>query len=282
MERRLADRRDRAAVRHLGHREPCRRPTRSLLHFAGVTDVAGFDDYGFVLFRNSLVLALHALACVAGFIAGSSLPQWPRAIRPVAQSTSSPARWRSASWSARRSSRSPPRPTCWAATPSTLAASSGSPRPSCSASSRCTRCRSCSRCSCRWRRGRWRAARAAGRTCWPRRSSPSRSRSRCCWWPPPSRCGSRRSAARAGRVGRPASGQSAKIALYFLKRPFPTPRLERLDMAGSITEVTDTNFQAEVIEADKPGARRLLGALVRAVPRWSPRCSRRSPASATT
>jgi hypothetical protein len=27
-----------------------------------------------VLFRNSLVLALHALACVAGFIAGSSLP----------------------------------------------------------------------------------------------------------------------------------------------------------------------------------------------------------------
>jgi hypothetical protein len=28
-----------------------------------------------VLFRNSLVLALHAMACVAGFIAGSSLPQ---------------------------------------------------------------------------------------------------------------------------------------------------------------------------------------------------------------
>ena len=27
-----------------------------------------------MLFRNSLVLALHALACVAGFIAGSSLP----------------------------------------------------------------------------------------------------------------------------------------------------------------------------------------------------------------
>jgi hypothetical protein len=27
-----------------------------------------------VLFRNSLVLALHALACVAGFMAGSSLP----------------------------------------------------------------------------------------------------------------------------------------------------------------------------------------------------------------
>ena len=27
-----------------------------------------------ILYRNSLVLALHAFACVAGFIAGSSLP----------------------------------------------------------------------------------------------------------------------------------------------------------------------------------------------------------------
>ena len=34
----------------------------------------GFEDYLLVLYRNSLVLALHALACVAGFIAGSSLP----------------------------------------------------------------------------------------------------------------------------------------------------------------------------------------------------------------
>jgi hypothetical protein len=33
-----------------------------------------FGDYLYVLFRNSLVLALHALACVAGFMAGSSLP----------------------------------------------------------------------------------------------------------------------------------------------------------------------------------------------------------------
>jgi uncharacterized membrane protein len=29
---------------------------------------------GYVLYRNGLVLALHAMACVAGFIAGSSLP----------------------------------------------------------------------------------------------------------------------------------------------------------------------------------------------------------------
>lgn len=31
-------------------------------------------DVGVVLYRNSLVLALHAMACVAGFIAGSALP----------------------------------------------------------------------------------------------------------------------------------------------------------------------------------------------------------------
>jgi hypothetical protein len=32
------------------------------------------QDYVQVLYRNSLVLALHGMACVAGFIAGSSLP----------------------------------------------------------------------------------------------------------------------------------------------------------------------------------------------------------------
>lgn len=38
-------------------------------------DVVGtWHDVGHVLFRNALVLALHALACVAGFIARSSLP----------------------------------------------------------------------------------------------------------------------------------------------------------------------------------------------------------------
>jgi hypothetical protein len=50
-------------------------PDLTRLHFAGVTGRADLGDYGFVLFRNSLVLTLHALACVAGFIAGSSLPQ---------------------------------------------------------------------------------------------------------------------------------------------------------------------------------------------------------------
>ena len=63
-----------------------------LLRFAGVTDPAGIGDYGFVLFRNSLVLTLHALACVAGFIAGSSLPQitegysgWYRRLHEIAR-----------------------------------------------------------------------------------------------------------------------------------------------------------------------------------------------------
>lgn len=33
-----------------------------------------WEDFGFILYRNGLVLALHAMACVAGFMAGSSLP----------------------------------------------------------------------------------------------------------------------------------------------------------------------------------------------------------------
>jgi hypothetical protein len=40
----------------------------------GFNTPAGLDDYAAVLYRNSLVLALHAMACVAGFMAGSSLP----------------------------------------------------------------------------------------------------------------------------------------------------------------------------------------------------------------
>jgi hypothetical protein len=40
----------------------------------GYNTDAAFGDYLHVLIRNSLVLSLHALACVAGFMAGSSLP----------------------------------------------------------------------------------------------------------------------------------------------------------------------------------------------------------------
>ncbi len=67
-------------------------PDASGLEFPGVTHRADLGDYGFVLFRNSLVLLLHALACVAGFIAGSSLPQiaqghkgWYRRAHELAQ-----------------------------------------------------------------------------------------------------------------------------------------------------------------------------------------------------
>ncbi|MEA2255272.1 MAG: hypothetical protein QOG35_1317 [Solirubrobacteraceae bacterium] len=40
----------------------------------GLNAPATLGSVGHVLMRNSLVLALHAFACVAGFIAGSSLP----------------------------------------------------------------------------------------------------------------------------------------------------------------------------------------------------------------
>jgi hypothetical protein len=40
--------------------------------FPGLTRPATVHDFGFVLYRNGLVLALHAMACVAGFVAGSA------------------------------------------------------------------------------------------------------------------------------------------------------------------------------------------------------------------
>jgi Stage II sporulation protein M len=47
--------------------------TRPLL-LPGLNAPAGLGDAARVLARNSLVLLLHAMACVAGFIAGSALP----------------------------------------------------------------------------------------------------------------------------------------------------------------------------------------------------------------
>ena len=41
----------------------------------GIGDQADFSHFGSILGRNLLVLALHATACVAGFIAGSSMRQ---------------------------------------------------------------------------------------------------------------------------------------------------------------------------------------------------------------
>jgi hypothetical protein len=49
-------------------------PQGGILRIPGLNEPATGGDYLFVLYRNGLVLALHAMACVAGFIAGSSLP----------------------------------------------------------------------------------------------------------------------------------------------------------------------------------------------------------------
>lgn len=50
-------------------------PDQTRLRIPGVYAPAGFDDVTRVLLRNSLVLALHGMACVAGFLAGSAVPQ---------------------------------------------------------------------------------------------------------------------------------------------------------------------------------------------------------------
>jgi hypothetical protein len=49
-------------------------PDLTPLHLPGLTRPAEPGDLLPILWRNSLVLALHATACVAGFIAGASMP----------------------------------------------------------------------------------------------------------------------------------------------------------------------------------------------------------------
>ncbi|MGI9020245.1 MAG: hypothetical protein ACR2G3_06000 [Solirubrobacterales bacterium] len=49
-------------------------PDPTSLWIAGISGPVELDDVASILWRNSLVLALHAFACVAGFIAGASLP----------------------------------------------------------------------------------------------------------------------------------------------------------------------------------------------------------------
>ncbi len=49
-------------------------PDLTPVHIAGFTHPSEPDDLLPILWRNSLVLALHATACVAGFIAGASMP----------------------------------------------------------------------------------------------------------------------------------------------------------------------------------------------------------------
>jgi hypothetical protein len=50
-------------------------PDPTHLALPGVNASVHPSDIAHLLFRNALVLALHAMACVAGFIAGSSVPQ---------------------------------------------------------------------------------------------------------------------------------------------------------------------------------------------------------------
>ena len=49
-------------------------PDITPIHMAGLTEPASPADTLPILWRNSLVLALHGTACVAGFIAGASMP----------------------------------------------------------------------------------------------------------------------------------------------------------------------------------------------------------------
>lgn len=49
-------------------------PDITPIHLAGLTHPSEPDDLLPILYRNSLVLALHGTACVAGFIAGASMP----------------------------------------------------------------------------------------------------------------------------------------------------------------------------------------------------------------
>jgi hypothetical protein len=50
-------------------------PDLTPVYFPGLFEPAQLGDFGFILYRNGLVLALHGFACLAGFMAGSSLPQ---------------------------------------------------------------------------------------------------------------------------------------------------------------------------------------------------------------
>ena len=61
-------------------------PDVTPLILPGLQRPAALGDVLHILYRNGLVLAFHAMACVAGFMAGSSLPQ-------VAKSHTGVSRW---------------------------------------------------------------------------------------------------------------------------------------------------------------------------------------------
>jgi hypothetical protein len=49
-------------------------PDITPIHLPGLTEPSDLGDLLPILWRNSLVLALHGTACIAGFIAGASMP----------------------------------------------------------------------------------------------------------------------------------------------------------------------------------------------------------------
>jgi hypothetical protein len=61
-------------------------PDISPITLAGITHPVDLSDYLHILLRNGAVLAFHATACVAGFIAGASMPI-------AAQSRTGISRW---------------------------------------------------------------------------------------------------------------------------------------------------------------------------------------------
>ena len=131
----------------------------------------GWGDFGFILYRNGLVLALHALACVAGFMAGSALPivaegyrGWWRAVHDHVGRAAMVFVGAATLFSLTTQAYG------LGLQASSLADANGS-RPACcwSPCSR-TRCPSSARCSCRWPRGCWPRGVRPGTSCWPRRS----------------------------------------------------------------------------------------------------------------
>jgi len=58
-------------------------PDPTPLEFPGLTRPAEFPDAARVFGRNLLVLALHSMACVAGYLAGKSLPEEAERYRGV-------------------------------------------------------------------------------------------------------------------------------------------------------------------------------------------------------
>lgn len=58
-------------------------PDPTPLHFPGLTGPADLRDVRHVLARNLLVLTLHSMACLAGYLAGKSLPEEAERYRGV-------------------------------------------------------------------------------------------------------------------------------------------------------------------------------------------------------